>query len=89
MSDIVTIKKKIENTKEVKIDNIDFNQISEFAQVKIDTNSPIQTRFMKFMLEVENPYMFKSGNMIVKMEYSNNDLNLKNCLNKIIQNKMQ
>ena len=60
MSDIKAIKKKIENTKKTKIDNIDSNQIGEFAQVKIDTNAPIQTRFMKFMKDVENPYIFKS-----------------------------
>ena len=89
MNDITAIKKKIENTKKAKIDNIGSNQIDEFAKVKIDTNLPIQTRFMKFMMEVENPYIFKSGDLIVKMEYADNDLNLEKCLNRVIQNKIR
>ena len=88
MNDITAIKKKIENTEKAKIDSIDSNQIGEFAKVKIDTNAPIQTRFMKFMKEVENPYIFKSGDLIVKMEYADNDLNLEKCIERIVKNKM-
>ena len=49
MSDITAIKKKIEDGKRAEIADIDSNRIGEFAQIKIDTNAPIQNRFMKFM----------------------------------------
>ena len=89
MNDITEIKMKIKDGKTIAINDIDTEQVGEFAQVNIDTNAPIKARFEKFMSEVENPYIFKSGNMMVKMEYSNSDLNLEKCLNKIIQKKVQ
>ena len=88
ISNIKDIRDKVKRGKSSEINNIDINTISTFADVKIDKDLPIQNRFIKFIQEVKNPYIFQSGDITVKMEYANGELNLQKCLESIIKNKV-
>ena len=56
------------------IDDIDFNidDLVDIRNIKINVNQPIQEKIVDFVKKVKNPYLFKVGDVVVKVNFNNN-----------------
>lgn len=43
----------------------------DIRDVKIDRSEPVEDRMKSYVEQIKNPYMFKVGNTIVRVSYSN------------------
>jgi hypothetical protein len=43
----------------------------DIRDVKIDRSQPVEDRMKSYVEQIKNPYMFKVGNTIVRVSYSN------------------
>ena len=44
--------------------------LADIRKIQIDENLPAQKRLEDFLNQIGNPYFFKCGNTIVKLEFS-------------------
>ena len=56
------------------IDDIDFNidDLVDIRNIKINVNQPIQEKIVDFVKQVKNPYLFKVGDVVVRVNFNNN-----------------
>lgn len=54
--------------------DIDFNidDLVDIRNIKINVNQPIQEKIVDFVRQVKNPYLFKVGDVVVKVNFNNN-----------------
>lgn len=62
------------------------NEIKDISNLKIDTNIPQSERILKYMKDVKNPYNFRVGDMLVKVEYDNKGKNLQGVVEDYLKN---
>ena len=62
------------------------NEVKDISNLKINTNIPQNERILKYIKEVENPYNFKVGDILVKVEYDNKGKNLQSVVEDYLKN---
>ena len=50
----------------------DINDLVDIRNIKINVNKPIQEKIIDFVRQVKNPYLFKVGDVVVKVNFNNN-----------------
>ncbi len=58
--------------KNVDIRTVDQSILKDMSDVKIDTSLPIPERVAAFLEQIKNPYVFKVGDVAVKVSYKEN-----------------
>ncbi len=58
--------------KNVDIRTVDKSILKDMSDVKIDTSLPIPERVAAFLEQIKNPYVFKVGDVAVKVSYKEN-----------------
>lgn len=66
-------------TKCNKEDLVDLNS------VVIDSTKPIEERMLDFIYQIKNPYLFKVGDIAVKVVYSKTDTTLQHQMESLVQ----
>lgn len=79
------IKNKIEKCKNTSLEDININDIDDYNDIKINEKKSSKERLLDFLNTTKNPYAFKSNGKIVKISYSESNLNAEDCLIKVIQ----
>ncbi len=73
-SGFIYSKKELEKLKNINIDNIVIENLTDINSIKINTDEPIGKRCEKYFGEVKNPYAFRVGKVGVKINFvGNND----------------
>ena len=49
--------------------NCDTSVLVDLRSIKIDSSAPLQDRVISFVEQVHNPYLFKVGDITVKVNY--------------------
>ena len=62
-------KKELEQLKNVNIDNLASENLTDISNIKIDTKEPIEKRCKKYFETVKNPYAFRVGKVGVKVNF--------------------
>lgn len=65
----------------INIEDLEKNAIVELSNVHVNNNIPPQDRLMEFLNNINNPYILKSGNILVKLEYQENGRLLDSLVN--------
>ena len=60
---------------------------ADIADVQIDMDAPLFTRFETFLAQIRNPYYFCCGNIAVNIEYSNEGKTLKDAVSSYLSTK--
>lgn len=81
------LKNKLNSGKQVDIQSIKETEIDHIENIKINKKLPKEERIITFLNKVKNPYIFKIDNMKVKFEYSENNIGISECLERLIMNK--
>lgn len=62
-------KSELAKCKEIDISTCDVDSLVDLRQINIDTTRPITERIESFLKQVRNPYLFKVGDIAMKVDY--------------------
>lgn len=71
---------ELENMKNIDLLSLNPNMLVDIREVSIDNNQPKLDRLRDFLMQIKNPYYFKVGDVIVKVQFSNEGLSLEEKL---------
>lgn len=63
-------KSELEQMKNVDIRTVDKASLVDLNDVVIDTSQPVEQRIKSFIAQVKNPYVFRIGDVAVKVNYA-------------------
>ncbi|MCQ4935836.1 DUF6870 family protein [Anaerotignum propionicum] len=62
--------KELEDLKQVDPLTVNLDDLIDINDVKIQNELPREERIADFIRQIKNPYLFKCGNVVVKIEFS-------------------
>ena len=77
---------KYENT---DLDKVDRNTVEDISNIKIDTKKSSVERILDFLISYENPYVFKIGDNLVQVQFSNDNIYADNCITNVYKHIYQ
>lgn len=63
---------ELKDLKKVDIENCDKDQLIDINNVKVDRSGTLEQRLCSFFTQIKNPYLFKAGDITVKVEFGSN-----------------
>ena len=72
--------KMLEYYKSVDIKDVKLEDLKDIRDVHIDTTKPVHERVFSFWAQIGNPYLFKVGDVKVKVEFNDNGPSLQELL---------
>lgn len=60
----------------------------DLGAVFIDTSQPREERMLDFLYQIKNPYLFKVGDIAVKVIYGNTDMTLQKQMENLVQSNL-
>ena len=81
MLDLITL----QQMKEVDINTIDPDSVTDASKINIDINLPVEERIANYIEQVKNPYFIKVGKVIVKMNFPNTDKRVNDCFERYMK----
>lgn len=63
---------ELKDLKKVDIESCDKDQLIDINNVKVDRSGTLEQRLNSFLTQIKNPYLFKVGDIAVKVEFSSN-----------------
>lgn len=73
-------KMDLEQCQAKNINDVRLDELVDISTIKIDRDRPVVERILSFMEQVKNPYLFKVGNVPVKVTFSENAQTLQKSL---------
>lgn len=86
VNNISKLESKIRHYKDIEISDINNEQITNINKIKIDKRKSSVVRILDFLRYVENPYMIKVNETIVKIQFSNKQIKAEECINQLFYN---
>ena len=78
--------KKLKEYKEMNINEIDKDKISDISEINISRRKSSKQRILDFLNEIENPYFFKVADTIVQIGFSDDsNLTADDCLFNVLK----
>ena len=72
--------KQLDDMSRIEIAEIDRNSLVDLSSVHIDTSLPAGERMSNYLQQVKNPYLFRCGNMVVRVLFDPNGAELGDIL---------
>lgn len=60
---------QLQNCRAVSVTTCDKKSLIDIRDIKIDTSQPTHSRMVSFVEQIRNPYLFKVGDTVVKVDY--------------------
>lgn len=76
---------ELEELRKVNLDKIDLNTLVDLNSIYIDTSMPKEKRIKMLLESGINPYIFRIGNMKIKINYMNTGKTLSDIIENIIE----
>ncbi|MCD7861923.1 MAG: hypothetical protein LUG61_00070 [Lachnospiraceae bacterium] len=70
----------VEEMKNVDVRTVDRNALADIRDVKIDRSLPKEERIRSFVQQIRNPYVFKCGEVVVRIVFANTEATLEDRL---------
>ena len=64
----------------IDIHDIDLDTLPDIRDVNIDTEKPLVERALDYIDQVKNPYFNRYGKILVKIEFSETDTTMEDCI---------
>ena len=78
--------KKLKEYKEMNINEIDKDKISDISEINISRRKSSKQRILDFLNEIENPYFFKVSDTVVQIGFSDDsNLTADDCLFNVLK----
>lgn len=59
--------------------------LMDIREVSIDNSLSAEEKRQEFIRQIKNPYVYKQGDYVVKLSFSDTDLTLMDCLKEYIE----
>lgn len=82
---IEKIKEKLERCKNVPIEDINPDDVDDLADRKISRKKCREERILDFIIATKNPYAFEVNGTLVKISFSDDNRNAKDCIDRVIK----
>ena len=66
--------------KSVDIRTVDPETLVDINEINIDFNLPFVEKASAYLHQIQNPYCFKCGDVIVKLSYATTDITIEDCM---------
>ncbi len=83
---IIELRNKLDDANKVDINNIDIETIPDIKDIKISRKKVIEERILDFIDNIDNPYLFKVDNILVKVEFGENNTSAEESLINVLSN---
>ena len=83
--DVEKIIKKIRDTKNKSLEELNIEELDDISVFKIDKRKTSNERIFDFLCKAKNPYAFKVNGKIVKIEFSETDVTASDCLTNVLE----
>lgn len=60
--------------------NVDISRLKDIKEIKIDLKSPREKRIKSFLNQIENPYCYRDGDIIVSIGYADTEVSIEDRL---------
>jgi hypothetical protein len=60
--------------------SVDINELADIRDVKIDTSLPKEERIRQYLAQIKNPFLYRCGDIIVRVSFANTDATLEDRL---------
>ncbi len=60
---------ELEQCRKTKLEQSDISELIDLQSIQIDTSKPVAERIPEFLEQVRNPYLFKVGDVAMKVNY--------------------
>jgi len=77
------MKKKISAERQALLD-----ELVDIRDVKIDRTLPVEERMISYVQQIRNPYMFKVGNTVVRVSYTEGGPSLQELVEQMLLNML-
>ena len=67
---VIPTQAELDRLKETDILKVDKNELVDINDVNIDESLPMYERICSYIDQVKNPYCYKVGNIVVKVDYT-------------------
>jgi hypothetical protein len=64
--------------------NNDRNNLADIRDVKIDTSLPLGERMKSYIQQIGNPYLYKCGDITVRISFANTDITLEDRIKQLL-----
>jgi len=71
---------ELQRMKEADIRLADKAQIKDIGEIQIDEKQPAESRMNSYLEQVQNPFLVKSGEYLLKFQYANTDKTFNDCM---------
>ena len=76
---------KLKRGSNINLDDVSISEVEDIDNIVIDSNKSSVERILDFLLKQKNPYLFKVGGVIVKVDFSNNNVSADNCITEVFK----
>ena len=83
---IKELEEKLETYKNIKLEDINPDDVDELSSIKIDRRKSSNERILDFLTQVKNPYVFKVNGRLVRFSFSENGPTADDCLTRVLEN---
>ena len=74
--------------KELDIRTVQPEALQRLEDITIDPALSAEERKQHFLKQIQNPYFFRCGKLIVQVEYRNTDKTISDCLKEYIESQI-
>ena len=83
---IKELEEKINRCKNIKLEDINPDEVDEISSIKIDRRKSSNERILDFLTQVKNSYVFKVNGRLVRFSFSENGPTADECLTRVLEN---
>lgn len=88
MSDYEMLKQKILMNKDIEIEDVNRNEITDIKDIKVNNELSKEERIIDFLKKVNNPYIIKVNNVLVKNTFSDKNIDFTDCFRNVLRNNI-
>ena len=70
----------LESMRNVDIQYVDPDTVPDIRDIHIDKDKPLLERTLDYINQIKNPYCIRCGKILVKIEYSETETTIEDCM---------
>jgi len=82
---IEEIKEKLERCRNIPLSEINPKEVDDLKDIKISRTKSKEEGILDFIITTKNLYVFKVNGILVKIEFSNNERKVEECLTNVLK----
>ena len=74
---------------EIPIEDIDPESVVDLSKIKINQTLPPEERVRSLLQQVGNPYVYRCGDVVIKVSFTNNGKTFQSCMEEYLATELR